>query len=66
MNGQEIIDRVVKIEAMSFDAEMAHVEEDQLYADFIRHVQDEAGTELSEMARLVLTTSEIEFPRWCA
>ncbi len=54
------------IREIASDAEMAHAKEDALYSNFIKHVADTAGGELAECAKLVLTTEDISFPRWCA
>jgi hypothetical protein len=67
MTREEIEQAVAEIAKMgSWDDERAHCSEDQLREAFIRHVADTAGGELSELARLVLTTSDMEFSRWYA
>ena len=45
--------------------EVAHGAEDQLYADFISYVAS-GGEGLAEKAKLILTTQDIKFARWCA
>jgi hypothetical protein len=54
------------------DDEAQHDMEDELYAYFIRIVskleesEELSKPELSELAKLVLTSQNIEFYRWCA
>lgn len=66
MNRQEIEKAIAHIREIAGDDEMAHIKEDELYVAFVRRVAQEAGGELAECAKLVLTTSEIDFERWCA
>lgn len=66
MTLDEIRAAVAEIEALKGDDEAAHSLEDALHVDFIHHVADVAGGELSEMAREVLRTEKIDFARWCA
>ena len=68
MNIQEIQEKVQHIRDIAGDDEMAHVEEDDLRAEFIRYVASSrhASAELREMANEVLKTEQIEFGRWCA
>lgn len=66
MTRQEIEKAIEHIREIAADDEMAHSEEDDLYAAFVRHVAETAGGELAECAKMVLTTSEIRFARWCA
>lgn len=71
MTLKEIEARIFHIHEIRGDDEMAHSEEDKLRDDFITYIaslsclSDELAY-LPEKARLVLTTSEIEFSRWCA
>ncbi len=62
----EIKDAIDHIKAIAGDDEAAHGEEDQLMCDFISHVASLEIPELSEKAKLVLTTKEIDFARWRA
>ena len=51
------------------DSELAHIEEDALYIDFIKHVATLTrleGGELAEKANAVLATKAIQFRRNCA
>ncbi len=48
------------------DDERAHAKEDDLRAEFIKHVADTAGGTLSDMAFMVLSTDNIRFSRWYA
>lgn len=65
MTKREIRERIKKIETDSYDFEQAHMEEDELYRDFIVMVAKRKDR-LGEKARLVLSTDEIEFYRYCA
>lgn len=66
----DITERVANIEACKGDCEAAHGMEDDLRADFLAAIRDNAVplsfSELREMAAAVLTTSDIKFPRYCA
>jgi hypothetical protein len=66
MKLRDIQDRVEAIKAISVDDEAAHNEEDALREDFIRYVAQTAAPSLAEKARLVLSTNDIKFNRWCA
>lgn len=48
------------------DFEAAHGMEDSLMMGFIDHIASLGLGELSEMARLIQTSQEIDFPRYCA
>lgn len=66
MKLDEIRRMVADIEALRDDPESAHSEEDQLRSAFIAHVAQSGPPKLAEMAREVLKTDNIKFPRWCA
>ena len=66
MTLQEVHDRVEFIKRVAGDDEAAHVAEDQLHEDFIAWVHASGAVELAEMARVVLTTQDVEFSRWYA
>ena len=66
MDLQYIEQKVSKIDRMRGDDEMAHTEEDELYAEFIELVAKSGPQELAAMAAAVLKTREIRFSRWCA
>ena len=61
-------EKVEKIKNMCEDDEVAHIEEDKLHLWFIRCIA--AGlyknSEAVEVAKIVQSTSEIEFCRWYA
>jgi hypothetical protein len=63
MNAVEIHTRLNAIAANTNDPETARKLEHHLYEDFIHHVADDGAT-LGELARLVLTSKAIDFPRW--
>lgn len=66
MNKQDALNAVSEIAQMSGDAELAHSAEDRLHERFIEFIASQHLGEFSEMAKIILTTSEIDFPRWCA
>jgi hypothetical protein len=65
MNVDEAKRRVENIAAQAGDAEGAHSSEDMLYSDFVRFVATQEG-DLAEVAKEILKTEKIDFPRWCA
>ena len=65
MTTEEIQKRVDDIRAMSGDDESAHSAEDKLRADFIAYVAT-LPIPIGAKAKLVLSTKDIAFERWCA
>lgn len=65
MTTDQIKERIKYIEAIKSDDEVAHGAEDDLYRDFIAYVAS-GGEDLVEKAKLVLSTQDIKFARWCA
>ncbi len=67
MTKERIKQRIAEIKRLATgDYEEAHVREDELYLEFIGFVAENPGVDFSEMAKLVLSVSRIEFARWCA
>lgn len=66
MTLDKVTNAVCRIEEIKDDYEAAHAAEDKLRSDFIRYVAESGPEELSNMAREILKTDEIEFPRHCA
>lgn len=66
MDINTIQQRVRHIEQCKGDYECAHGMEDQLMQDFIKHVAEKGSPKLKAMAREVLKTEDIDFPRYCA
>ena len=67
MTIHEIKERIQAIKDCAGDDEAAHSMEDTLREEFIAYVHITSEVEhLSEKAKLILSTSEIEFSRWCA
>jgi hypothetical protein len=62
---EEIQKMIDDIKHEATDDERAHSDEDTLRKNFIAFV-GERKDKLGEMARLVLTTDNIDFARWCA
>lgn len=60
--------RLADIRIVAGDFEMAHGEEDRLYADILRAIADGTltGTAARECAALALTSADIDFARYCA
>ena len=67
MTEKEIKKRIKKIEKISSDCgdEVAHGLEDELREEFIKYIADYGDMHLVEKAKLVLSTNDIEFARWC-
>lgn len=55
---------VAEIQALADDDGMAHAKEDELMTAFITLIANE-NSKYSKMARLILSTSDIHFHRWC-
>lgn len=65
MSIKDLEDSLREIEDASSDYEAAHSMEDDLREDVLREIAD--GNPLSvELAKLVLTSSEIDFVRYCS
>ena len=66
MKIKEIEDFIEKIKCSARDDdESAHSMEDDLREGFIEYIATRKDS-LGDKARLILTTNEIEFERWCA
>jgi hypothetical protein len=58
---------IQQIRDVSGDDESAHGMEDNLRTQFLAYVAtDPNDDDLGEKAKLILSTNEIEFERWCA
>ena len=57
---------VKNIEKVKGDAEVAHSMEDEMYRMFVEWVSNTGTVEQTQMAKELLKTKEINFPRWCA
>ena len=65
MTFEEIEKRVKEIGDIAWDDEGAHSSEDCLREDFIFYIS-QMDNELGRKAKLILTTNDVEFARWCA
>jgi len=65
MTKKEIVRMIQEIQDMANDAESAHILEDNLREDFIKYIAKRKDY-LGKKARLILTTNNIDFARWCA
>ena len=66
MTKKEIVRMIQEIQDMANDdAESAHILEDNLREDFIKYIAKRKDC-LGKKARLILTTNNIDFARWCA
>lgn len=63
MTLDDIKREVQSISSIASDSEGAHEKEDALYVQFIEFVAGHSDQELAGMARAVLATKEISFPR---
>lgn len=68
MNIETIQAKVNEIatKATNGDDEAAHALEDDLMREFIEYIAFIGFVELSEKARLILTTAKLDFQRWCS
>ena len=64
MTSDDIQSVLAVIQELANDPEAAHQIEDALYQDFIEHVAERGGEKLARMAREVLRSRKIDFPRW--
>lgn len=65
MSQEDIEKRIQAIRDEADDPEAAHHHEDALRDDFLKYVAT-LDIPIADKAKLVLSTNEIEFPRWCA
>jgi len=65
MTVNEAKQKVETLKEIAGDDEAAHGFEDNLRDDFIRYAATEKG-KVGRIARIILTTSKIDFCRWCA
>lgn len=65
MTTKEILQRIQHIKDVRSDDEVAHSQKDTLYEDFISTIAKRKDG-LGIKARLILTTKDIDFARWCA
>ena len=54
------------IDAIRLVAEVAHSKEDILMEDFIRYIANGGKKDLRKKAQIILKSTEIDFPRYCA
>lgn len=66
MTIQEVADCIAKIDAVKWDDESAHSREDAMRETVLRAIADGTAEDAAEMARLALTTEDMDFARWCA
>jgi hypothetical protein len=57
---------IKEIHRVAQDDETAHSLEDKLRANVLKAISNGKAEDPKEMARLALTTSKIDFCRWCA
>lgn len=65
---KDALDLVSKIDHMKDDDEVAHSEEDSLHWWFIECCAEGLYTkkEIIEIGKIVLSTKDLDFARWCA
>ena len=66
MTISEVEDRLALLRQIAGDPEAAHGEEDSLYGDVLNAIATGEAEDAVEMARLVLTSEDIDFARWYA
>ena len=65
MTPEEAQERVESIRSIRGDDEAAHSAEDRFRADVLEAIAN-GSPHAVELARIALTTGEIDFARWCA
>lgn len=65
MEKKDILKAIEDIKNSADDDESAHCLEDTLRESFIEYIATRKDA-LGEKARLILSTNEIDFSRWCA
>jgi hypothetical protein len=65
MTKEDALKAVEEIRAESDDDEMAHIDEDNLHLEFIAFVAERTDR-LGALAKIILSTKDIKFARWCA
>lgn len=66
MDIQDVIRRIESIKSKStYDPEVAHGKEDDLYLDVLVAIA-EGAPNAKELAAEAIKTQGIDFPRWCA
>ena len=66
MTLEKIKERIRNIAKISDDDEIAHIEEDSLYFDFVKHISKTGNDEQRKMAIAILKTKKLNFSRWYA
>ena len=67
MRLEEIQKRLKAIEDASWDDEYAHILEDDLYREVLRHIaKGNASASPRELAKEALKSGEIKFTRYCS
>jgi hypothetical protein len=68
MTVTEVRERIDHIKAIAADDEAAHSAEDALRADVLHAIANDrlSDVEAMQCAALALSTSQIDFARWCA
>ena len=66
MTLDEIRDAIKGIRERANDDEMAHADEDVLFAEVLRSIAAGTCEDPQSAAELALTSLDIEFARWCA
>lgn len=66
VNVSDIQSMLDEIKAESGDPEVAHCTEDDMHFALLQAIADGTCENPQECARLALTSTDIDFPRWCA
>ena len=66
MNKEQAQGYIEQINAESDDSEAAHIVEDDMLREFVKHVAAGNYGELSEVAQIVASSADIKFSRWYA
>lgn len=66
MKIEDVKERIKEIKAEIYDPEVAHSKEDKLYFDLLWAIAKGKVENPQELAKEVIKTSRLDFPRWCA
>ena len=66
MNKEQAQGYIEQIKELTSDPESAHIVEDDMLREFVKHVAAGGYGELSEVAQIVASSADIRFSRWYA
>lgn len=67
MNIEEVKERLLEIKNISYDDEVAHIKEDELFYDFVEAIKDgkyKSIQQIIDIATELYKVRDIDFARW--